>query len=568
MTADDRKTKKRRRTVHESSDEDPVEEVVDVDLHENESLNPPSLNGLTVDNEGFSIDGGKNDTSWVQRYADTAAQTGLVVSSKKKKEFTEWLRRALDYSGPRLLMLGGPPGCGKSSVVQATCKELNCSIASWQAPFVGSRGICNALLDDFRAFFVGSRYPTLQLEDDDDAEKDATSRSGRRILLVEDLPVHITDFEQNKESLRKIFFDAAQFAPLPTVVVLSDGEKGIARLARLLLGLDMLSSPAVAKIKIPAVTSVMMKRRLKEVMAVEGFSVTPRQLDLVISTSRGDMRAALNCLQLSSATGEDDNPDGIIADSRKRRRPKPRTAVAPLAEISHDLTLSTYHAISKVLNNKREEDGASKYNAEDVLDEARTDTTAFLDFLHQNYLEFFGNPDDVVPTLFCLSEADTFMPWIQEADLRNDLTDCAASVVTRAFLHFNSNPSRSSWRPIKGPVSREVIREMQVHSQSACETLSNIVRPQVFSRSDLYETIAYAERIKRIPSERRRYSTGDRDVASSSLTNDADVAMVDLESSTREGPVLATGTVATATTVQLGGGEAEDGIEDIEDWED
>lgn len=478
--------------VHEFGEDDSSDSSVQLIENVDEPSPPLPKTAAQADEEP-----GEPTATWVERYSHAQNQTGLAVSTKKFKEIQNWLRQALDYSAPRLLLLSGPPGCGKSSAVRAACKELNCDVSSWMAPVTGSYAVSMRLLDDFQAFVTGVRYASLPCDSDDDIRSDKAP-SSRRLLLIEDLPIHITQFKHHRDTLRNIFSSAARIAPHPTVIILSDTEKTISRLTKYMLEPEMLATSLVVSIKVQPVTDVMMKKRLTEVVSMEGLSISRSVLDAVILSSHGDIRSALNSLQFSSVATIIDASSKHVRIRQKSGKKRPRRnqkQASALPEIKQDATLSTYHAISKILNNKPGEGGRSRYITEDLLEESRADPVSFISFLHHNYPSFFGDVNDVVPTLSCLSDADMLLQWQQDESIRVDLGNCAASFVTRGFLLFNLKPVRTGWRPIRGPESYEVARERRDFVEAAQTRLSSVLRPTTFSRSEFLETMPYAKQI-------------------------------------------------------------------------
>lgn len=509
--------------------------------------------------------------NWVEKYSDVEVQKGLVVSRKKCKEIKDWLVQALNYTAPRLLVLGGPPGCGKRSALLAACKSLGCSVSSWKAPATGPMGISSALVDHFESFFVGVRYPSLLTEESNLEHHSGLHKNSQRLLLVEDLPIHLSDIQQNKERLRSIVCSAAKFAPHPTAIILSDSEKGIAQLARLVLGLDLLSSPMVTSIKVQAVTDAMMKRRLQEILLAEQLSISSQQLEIVILSSKGDIRSALNSLQFSSNTNgakETTNSRRKRQDKRARPNPVPRNFL--LSQIHQDATLSTYHAVSKVLNNKRAEGGDSKYVAENILDDAKIDPSSFMSFLHHNYPAFFGEIEDVVPALRCLSDADTLLPWLQDDMVRVDLAECAASIATRGFLLFNTKPIRTGWRPIRGPESYEIEKESRLHTEISRGHFSKVLPLSVYTRSELCETIPYAEVIKQSTVKQWGIAKRESGFKAPSIANIADIAMVDVEVAPHISclPQTIPGSVNAMPFNKCSHMEDIEVVDDIEEWDD
>ncbi|PXF49445.1 Cell cycle checkpoint protein RAD17 [Gracilariopsis chorda] len=515
-----------------------------------------------------SLDSPPNAPAWIDRYSDIHAQTGLAVSKKKFNEIMDWLSLALEHAAPRLLVLSGPPGCGKGSAVRAACEKLECKMVSWDAPLTGSLGISTTLIEDFQSFVIGTRYRSLVTEPEEAQDmheyKATYSAKGnaneRRLLLIDDLPLHLTDLRTHKETIQQLFWNIARYAPYPTILLLSENENGIHRLSKLILGQSLLQSEWVGTLAVPPVTTTMMKKRLQELLSIENITVPREQLERIVSSSNGDIRSALNILHLFT-TGDGQVQPTESRTHRKRKRPRVSKKKENLQlEFDRDVALSTYHAVSKILNNKRGESGQSRYVAEEILDEARTDPTTFVSFLHQNYPEFFGDCDDVVPTLTCLSEADTLLPWRQEQDLRVDLRECAASIVTRGFLYFNTQPRRSGWRPIRGPESQKTAKESRSHVQYSKMAFKGCIHPSISTRSELCETLPYAKKIGELSMSRcARFAPNaatNRDYAYSDAKMGVNARGADL---------MANGGQSLGVSIEAE--EVEDSTDPIEEWE-
>lgn len=572
-----RNRRKRLRISQPTSEEDSPEEVGEfaADHSSDSDFEKPSVqsNSHYLEPKTSSVRiRNRNDIRetqlWVERYASVPVQSGPATSSKKTKEISSWVSNALNGGSSRLLVLAGPPGCGKSSAVRLSARALRCKITEWHAPLTGARNISLTLLEDFRSFFVGGRYDGLRM-DNEDADEDSFSFE-HKLLLVEDLPLSASDILQKRVMLQEIFSNAAKHARHPTVVVISDSEKGIAKSGRLLLGSELLESPCVATIKVPAITNTMMRRRLRDVLAAEGLSVAKDKLEGMVSSASGDIRAALNGLQFCvshgrqglSITGNSEEYP-IRRRNSKRRKSNPLLSVSVLGAVGQDITLGTYHAVAKILNNKRSEAGLSSYIAEDVLDDARADPQSFLAFLHHNYPEFFGDMDDVVGALDCLSDSDCLLRWRQDDLARTGLGDCAASVVTRGFLHHNSHPIRTGWRPIRGPESYAVLKEGREHSEEAQRRFSGLFSPCVYTRSMLCEEVPIAELITQSTIKQWGVLREGTVPLRVRIADAAEVAMVDFEAAQARG----TNAVLPEANAAVGLPRQEN-IEEIEDWDD
>jgi len=279
---------------------------------------------------------------------------------------------------------------------------------------------------------------------------------------------------------------------------------------------------ATIRVYKPSVTAT--RKALNLVVKKEGIKTTAKHIGELAEAANGDLRLALNALHL-------------YGNGNKRKKNSDEIDISSIA--AKDGTLGTYHAVSKVLNNKKNEDGESKYDVEQILEDAQADPMAFMGFLHQNYTDFFGDYEDAMHALEALSEADCLMKWQSDHLNRNCLNDCAASVATRAFLLYNEQPVRSGWRPIRGPEYFSVqnnAREFKdtVRWKNKIEAAKFGRSPEVVTKSTILEQVAYAEKIE-------GFQIAPWHESNNGLmkSEDADIAMVDAESTVAKAEPLA-----------------------------
>ncbi len=400
----------------------------------------------------------------------------VVMSSRKRGEVRLWLESALNSSGPRLLVLHGPPGCGKWSALRALLNEFKLVPVQWEPPIPPARtSVLGAMMDSLESFLVGANYTPLPGAGDT-----------RRVIVLRDLPVSLTDSRIRRERLQEVLGRYAANVRVPSVLLLSDDAKGVARLLRLI---GSRVTDAARVIKIPAPSAIATRKALKRVAFAEGLEANSATIDKLAETANGDLRGALNALHLGGA-----------------------------CDIGKDGVLDTYHAVSKVLNNKRLDSGESKYDVESVLTEARADPGAFVAFLHENYVDFVSELDDAANALGAVSDADCIMQWDSDAQQRGMLADCAASVATRAFIFYNQSPVRRGWRPIRGPTTFAISTAATEYTE---QSRASMLRPgDVVTRASLLETAAYGEKIRNVRLTKWTAGFG---------SGDADLAMIDAE---------------------------------------
>jgi len=113
----------------------------------------------------------------------------LVIPRKKVDEIRNWMMDPARSNRTSLLVLHGPPGVGKSTVVSLLAKELSYSIRDWSATDPSAFNSSSSSvyvpyasqIQQFTRFINGTRYPSLVT-----SQTDCISSTG--ITLVDGLP--------------------------------------------------------------------------------------------------------------------------------------------------------------------------------------------------------------------------------------------------------------------------------------------------------------------------------------------------------------------------------------------
>jgi len=372
---------------------------------------------------------------WAVKYAPkTEADLCALIDPKRVAALKAAFVAALDGTGPRLVVVHGPVGCGKSSACRVLLDALRCTVRTWDAdaPPPSTRSFSDqaagrdehdvhvpytSAMDDFARFMRESRFPALALVA---PRHHAPPPRAGSVALLESLPVVASSAAWASEShnpVHDLLLEACAQTSAPgtfvVVVLTAEGESGLSPV-ELQRAVGVGALQYACEIKFNALPPGRLTKRLSAVAEREGVdaSALPRIVHA------GDMRAGLNALQFG----------------------------APSAG-ARDGAVDMAHAVGKLLRGKRGQDDRLSYVPEDVAQACELSAEAMAAFVHENYHVYFGDLRDQAALLHALSEADAVIGrrWqlvsrdgsAADDDGRDVAGRVAESIVARAAAVLN-----------------------------------------------------------------------------------------------------------------------------------
>ncbi|PWN34352.1 uncharacterized protein FA14DRAFT_71663 [Meira miltonrushii] len=378
----------------------------------------------------------QDDQMWIDRYTPRS-KAELAVHKKKIEQVEGWLREALDGSQKirkyrRLLVLSGPAGSGKSALVRtlSTSEEMNYEILEWrsdgrqnlQGLSSWDNGRAYAGLESpgdagpsqenrFSAFLSqSSRFSTLTIgqedsQDDMHSTSTPSKRIDRRIILIDDLPN--LQYEparlEFQAALEKYICSPHREDSAPVILILSDTVPRLDDWAtsstmqgwkerndeslnvRNVISDPVRTSPAFMHISFNSVAITFLRKALLAIISTEKqrslpgapapTSVAAKELvDVVASMSNGDIRNAINSLQIaltSSSSGPTAKGSKRTADGKPKDGKSIARKQAKMISLAtgREASLAIFHALGKILYNKRIGDPQDEAREESDSDE-------------------------------------------------------------------------------------------------------------------------------------------------------------------------------------------------------
>lgn len=417
---------------------------------------------------------------WAERFAPIDLGE-LAVHKKKVGDVRGWLEDMMEgRMRQRLLILKGAAGTGKTTTVQLLAKAMDCDVLEWRNP-VGSVATGDGYLSmaaQFEEFLGrGGKFGQLDIFSDDDPvlSKPDTKPLDRRkrIILVEEFPNTFTRSSTALQSFRSaiIQYLASNIPPLsmfynnknlpkdpitPVVMIISEtlltttSAFADSFTAHRLLGPEILQHPGVGVIEFNAIAPTYLAKALDTVVQKESRKSGRRKMPGPLVLKRlgeiGDIRSAIGSLEFLCL--DTDGDWGAKVAFGKSKKANKDLALTKMEEESLEMvtrreaSLGIFHAVGKVVHNKREEKAPSLPLGGDVeklpdfmslhsrpkrslvlvdqlIDETGTDTQTFIAALHENYLLSCDAPstsfdysslDHVNGCIDALSDSDLLCP--------------------------------------------------------------------------------------------------------------------------------------------------------------
>ncbi|KAJ9631624.1 RFC checkpoint protein Rad17 [Taxawa tesnikishii (nom. ined.)] len=376
---------------------------------------------------------------WTEQYAPVDVSE-LAVHKKKISDVRNLLNTATSRKDPpKLIVLRGPAGSGKTATVNLLAKEMGIEILEWKNP-AGADMSSDAFVSasaQFEEFIARSgKFTGLTMVTDRDTggaaisagpdRKDA-GQTGKQIILIEEFPNTFARSSNALQSFRSTMkqFLAAFSMPnqdtTPIVMIISETLLSTSTAtadsftAHRLLGPQILLHPYTVELEFNPVATTILIKGLEDVVRKEsrktGRKRTPGPQVLRHLAETGDIRSAVSSLEFLCLRGDEgDSWSAKVAFTKSKKAPRE----APMTKQEQDAlklisnresSLGIFHAVGRVVYNKRIDPPESiglvvqppnyfpqhrrpnipEANVDTLIDELGTDTSTFLAALHENY---------------------------------------------------------------------------------------------------------------------------------------------------------------------------------------
>jgi len=408
---------------------------------------------------------------WTEQYGPVDLSE-LAVHRKKLSDVRALLEEAVSVRArPRIIVLKGAAGTGKTATVQLLAKDMGLGIKEWRNPgsidFGSENSVsASAQFEDFilrsgkytglDLFSVGSHgIESSRMNDPMSSKPDNRTH----IMLIEEFP---NTFAKSSSVLQSFRSTIQQYLAMPRpsnqtiapiIMIISETLLSTSTAAsdsftaHRLLGPAILSHPLTAEVEFNSVATTYLTKALELVVVKEarksGRRKTPGPQVLKQLAETGDVRSAISSLEFLCLRGDDEDAwSAKISFSKpKGKAGKTETALTKqekeaLKLISNrESTLGIFHSVGKVVYNKRTDPTGDapipqppshfpqhrrpklpETDADALLVELGTDTPTFVAALHENFALSCATTmadetmDSLNGCLESLSDADMLAP--------------------------------------------------------------------------------------------------------------------------------------------------------------
>lgn len=346
----------------------------------------------------------------------------------------------------KLLILKGPSGAGKTATIMALAKSMGFDVVEWRNPkdpHFSSDGYLS-MSAQFEDFLQRSgKFGSLDFGDrvhggkPVSATRESTSEwTKKKIIIVEEFPHIFAGTSSAAMSFRTSLLQYLAASPpsdsrardprlygnrTPIVMIITESQVNLGSStdgvfsAHRLLGPDILGHQYVSVIEFNTMASTFVVKALELVIKKEarqsGRRRTPGLPLLQKLGEAGDVRSAISALEfLCLRNSHEDHWSGTVAPKSKSTNITPaltKFETDSLENITQrEASLGLFHAVGKVVYNKREEVSNTKshplqppdymsqhakprislVSPDELLDSTGTDRQTFVAALHENYV--------------------------------------------------------------------------------------------------------------------------------------------------------------------------------------
>jgi replication factor C large subunit len=298
----------------------------------------------------------RNDLLWVEKYRPKKIED-IIGNEEAKECFVEWLKTK--RKSKKAILFYGPPGVGKTALVNAAAREFGYTIIEMNASDTRSEKAINDIAKPATSYVVLDNFAANQ-----------TQKKKNLLFLDEVDGIAGNEDRGGVSAIIKIVEEAR------TPVIMAANNPDIDKLRPLK---KVCTLVRFQQVRIPLIIAL-----LQKICLLENVRAEFEALERIAQNSRGDVRSAINDLQsLSEENHCLTLQDTAMLSSRNR-------------DVSFDDTLKGFFSTKSIAE------------VSSLLSYSNVDYDEFLLSISDNLPKRFNNPDELAAAYNFVSQADMF----------------------------------------------------------------------------------------------------------------------------------------------------------------
>lgn len=295
----------------------------------------------------------KEDLLWVEKYRPKRI-ADVIGNEEAKNAFTEWLKNKRHMK--KSVLLYGPPGVGKTTLVNAAANEFGFKVIEMNASDTRSEKAINAVAGPATAFVALDTF--------------STESKGNILFMDEVDGIAGNEDRGGVNAIIKIIENSR----VPVIMAANDPDLDKLRPLKKVSGLIRFQ-----QVRIPLIIIT-----LRKICQKENIKAEFEALERIAQNSGGDVRSAINDLQsLAETTKTLTLQDTMVLSARNK-------------DISMDETLREYFSVKSLVD------------ASTLLSRSSVDYDDLLMAIADNLPLRYSNPEDLAEAYDFVSQADIF----------------------------------------------------------------------------------------------------------------------------------------------------------------
>lgn len=153
------------------------------------------------------------------------------------------------------------------------------------------------------------------------------------------------------------------------------------------------------------------------IATVERCSIDPSDIQHIVDKSDGDIRHAINMLQLVAHRSHRSRKQGSSSSQKVVKKRSAAAAINEPISVNRDPFFSDFHIVGKLLHGKMKQqkttsvgaEGISSINYDQIMDASAMSLEKVLELVHENCVDYFSQVEELGDAMELLSMTESIL---------------------------------------------------------------------------------------------------------------------------------------------------------------